>query len=313
MIDWHAFLASPAALALGGVWAVLALASLAVSALSKAPFWASPSELCARTRSWWWMVGLLSVALAFGDRASQAFLAFVSFLAFKEFLSIVPSRRADRRAQFWAYLAIPAQYALAAIAWFGLFIILIPVWVFMVIPIRMVLAGKTEGFLRSASILHWGLMLTVFSVSHLAFLFSLTPEIPYSGAALLLLFLFLAQFNDVAQYAWGKAFGKRKISPSISPKKTWEGFLGGLATTTALGFLLAPWLSGFLAWQGAAVGFMIAFLGFFGDLTMSAIKRDLGLKDSGSMIPGHGGILDRVDSLIFSAPAFFHLYYWLFF
>src|SRR5690606_15731572 len=122
----------------------------------------------------------------------------------------------------------------------------------------------------------------------------------------LLYLVFLTQFNDVAQYTWGRLFGRRPIVPVVSPKKTWEGFLGGLLTTTVAAVLVAPLVTPFDWQQAAASGLMIAAAGFIGDVTVSAVKRDLGVKDTGSLIPGHGGIMDRIDSLTFTAPLFFH-------
>ena len=118
--------------------------------------------------------------------------------------------------------------------------------------------------------------------------------------------LFTTQFNDVSQYVWGKMLGRHKIIPKVSPNKTWEGFLGGLLTVTLISALLAPYLTTLNMLQGVAAGLIIGIAGFFGDVVISAIKRDLQIKDSGTMIPGHGGILDRLDSLIYTAPLFFH-------
>ena len=118
--------------------------------------------------------------------------------------------------------------------------------------------------------------------------------------------LFLGQFNDVLQFLWGKLFGKHKITPDVSPNKTWEGFIGGLVCTIILGYFLR-FLTFFTPVQAVTASFCIAFAGFFGDLNMSAIKRDLGIKDMGNTIPGHGGIMDRLDSLSFASLIFFHL------
>jgi phosphatidate cytidylyltransferase len=216
---------------------------------------------------------------------------------------------------FWAYLAIPFQYVWVAQGWYGMFIIFIPVYMFLLLPMRMVVIGETRNFLQAAGTLHWGLMTMVFSLSHVAFLLVL-PSIgtfAAGGAGLVLYLVFLTQFNDVAQYVWGKLLGRHKIIPKVSPKKTWEGFVGGLATTTVLAVLLASVLTP-LAWYHAlAAGLIIAAGGFVGDVTISALKRDIGVKDSGSLLPGHGGILDRVDSLTYTAPLFFHFVYYFYY
>jgi phosphatidate cytidylyltransferase len=241
-------------------------------------------------------------------KVSVIFFAFVSFLALKEYFSIVPTRRADRRVLFWAYLAIPFQYYWVAQAWYGMFIIFIPVYVFLLL--RMVLIGETKDFLHAAGTLHWGIMTLVFGISRIAYLLVL-PEArnPVAGGAGLVLFLvFLTQFNDVAQYVWGKMLGRHKIIPRVSPNKTWEGFLGGIATTTILSVALSGWLTPLHLDMAVLAGLLISIAGFIGDVTISALKRDIGLKDSGSMLPGHGGILDRIDSLTYALFSFHLLF-----
>jgi len=194
-----------------------------------------------------------------------------------------------------------------------MFIIFIPVYLFLLIPLKMVIVGETQGFLKAAGTIHWGLMTTVFSLSHAAFLLALPDSgNPAAGSAGLLLFLvFLTQFNDVMQFVWGKLAGRRKVIPKVSPGKTVAGFVGGVATTTLVAWLAAPYLTPLTGWQPVAAGLIIGIGGFVGDVTISALKRDLGIKDSGSLIPGHGGILDRVDSLTYTAPLFFHFVYYL--
>ena len=268
-------------------------------------------ELWLRMRSWWVMAGLFILAIAVNREFSVLFFALVSFLALKEYFSIIPTRRADRRVLFWAYLAIPVQYLWVWQAWYGMFIIFIPVYMFLFMPFRMVIEGEAQGFLKVAGTLHWGLMTTVFSLSHAAYLLALpNGGNPAAGSAGLLLFLvFLTQFNDVMQYVWGKMLGNIKVTPQISPNKTLAGLLGGVATTMLLAWLLAPYLTPFTGWEPLAAGAIIGIGGFIGDITISAVKRDIGIKDTGSLIPGHGGILDRVDSLTYTAPLFFHFVY----
>jgi len=300
---------------LGGLYAVLVVASAWVMMLR----WRAPekdrTELVQRIRSWWLIVSIFTLVIIMSCNVAVAFFAFVSFLALKEYLSIVPTRRADRRVLFWAYLSIPVQYYWVAQAWYGMFIIFIPVYVFLLLPMRMVIIGETKEFLRAAGLLHWGIMTMVFGISHIAYLLVL-PEAtnPSAGGTGLVLFLvFLTEFNDVAQYLWGKMLGRKKIIPKVSPNKTWEGFLGGMVTTTLLSILLADWLTP-MPWTVAiAAGLLISVAGFIGDVTISALKRDIGLKDSGSLLPGHGGILDRIDSLTYTAPLFFHFIYYLYY
>jgi len=300
---------------LAGIFTVLVLASAAVFGLTRARPEADFAELGARVRSWWVMAAIFGLALVLSRTVSLIFLGFVSFLALKEYLSLIPTRRADRRVLFWAYLAIPVQFYWVGIAWYGVFIIFIPVYMFLLIPVRMVIQGATEGFLRAVGTLHWGLMVTVFSLSHAAYLLVLPGAgNPGAGGAGLLLFLVvLTQANDVFQYLWGKALGRRPVLPKVSPNKTWEGLVGGVATTIVLAAGLSLVLTPFSLGHGLLAGAIIGLAGFCGDVTISAVKRDLGVKDTGGLLPGHGGVLDRVDSLTFTAPLFFHFTNYLYY
>jgi phosphatidate cytidylyltransferase len=292
---------------LAGIWALLAAASLLVYVISRRSE-KDMSELVQRTASWWVMVAIFTVAFLVSNTISIIVFALVSFLALKEYFSMIPTRRADRRVLFWAYLAIPVQYFWVYDGYYGMFAVFIPVYMFLFLPFASLLSQQTDGFLRAVGTLNWGLMLCVFSISHTAFVLILppTPDNPTGGPGLLLFLIFLTQFNDVAQYTWGKLFGRRKIIPGVSPNKTWEGFLGGVATTFVLALLTAPLVTPFDMVHAAAAGLLIPLAGFVGDVTVSALKRDLGVKDTGSLIPGHGGILDRIDSLTYTAPLFFH-------
>lgn len=295
------------------IWGLLAFASILVFALKKAKPEKNYSELIKRTQSWWVMIGIFTAAFASGKNLSIWLFGIISFLSLKEYFSIIPTRRADRRVLFWAYLSIPFQYYFVADQWYGMFIIFIPVYIFLFMHVRMLLIGQTEGFINSAGTIHWGLMVTVFAISHAAFLYTLPHhDNGGSGAGLLLFLVFLTQFNDVAQYTWGKLFGKHKIIPKVSPNKTWEGFIGGIISVALMALVIAPYLTPFNMLDAFAAGLIISIAGFFGDVTISALKRDIGVKDTGSTIPGHGGILDRIDSLTFSAPLFFH-FTWYFF
>ncbi|WP_395173202.1 phosphatidate cytidylyltransferase [Roseibium alexandrii] len=293
--------------ALIGIWGLLTAASLIVYILSKRSE-KNLSELVQRTQSWWVMVAIFTVAFLVSNTISIIVFALISFLALKEYFSMIPTRRADRRVLFWAYLSIPVQYFWVYDSYYGMFAVFIPVYMFLFLPFTSLLSQQTEGFLKSVGTLNWGLMLCVFSISHAAFLLILPPTESNSagGAGLLLFLIFLTQFNDVAQYTWGKMFGRRKIIPGVSPNKTWEGFLGGVGTTFVLAIVTAPLVTPFSLAHAAAAGLLIPVAGFIGDVTVSALKRDLGVKDTGSLIPGHGGILDRIDSLTFTAPLFFH-------
>jgi len=301
--------------ALAGIWIILFIASAIVFALTKTKPDKNYRELALRTKSWWVMIGIFTFAMLTSRTVSLWFLGFISFLALKEFFSMIPTRRADRRVLFWAYIAIPIQYYWAAINWYGMFIIFIPVYAFLFLPMRMIITQKTEGFLKAAGTIHWGLMTCVFSISHTAYLLVLPPlpASPAGGTGLLLCLAFLTQFNDVAQYVWGKLFGRHKILPVVSPKKTWQGFIGGVLTTVIAAMVIAPYITPFDSIHAAFAGLLISVTGFIGDVTISAIKRDIGVKDTGAIIPGHGGIMDRIDSLTYTAPLFFHFTYYFYY
>ncbi|MGF1723496.1 phosphatidate cytidylyltransferase [Photobacterium nomapromontoriensis] len=307
-MDYFTSLTMGMKIVLGAILAVLCFATGLVHWLKWRHSERDYTELWLRIRSWWVMVFIFCGALIASRTVAIAFFALISYLSLKEYLSIIPTRRADRRVLFWAYLAIPIQFFLVWIADYGLFIIFIPVYMFLLLPMQMVIVGETKHFLRAAGTIHWGLMTMVFSISHLAFLLALPEhrDALSGGAGLVLYLVVLTQFNDVAQYTWGKLLGKRKIIPKVSPNKTWAGFIGGILTTTAVAIALAPLLTP-MEWPMAiAAGLIIGIGGFIGDVTISALKRDLQIKDSGNLLPGHGGILDRIDSLTYSAPLFMH-------
>lgn len=279
----------------------------------------SPSkpEILTRIKTWGWILLFLLPVFIAPKPLPQILLGLVSFLAFKEFITLTPARNQDRWAFLWAYAAIPLQYLWAGMAWYGMFIIFIPVYIFLFLPSRMVLAGHPKGFLRATATLHWGLMTTVYSLSHMAYLLVLPEKQgafgPVSGASLLFLLVFLTQINDVAQFVWGKNLGKHPVLPLVSPKKTREGLLGGIGTTVLLAVFLGPMFSPLTLLSALGLGLMVGAFGFLGDVVMSAVKRDIGVKDSGTLLPGHGGILDRLDSLTFTAPLYFHTLYYLYY
>lgn len=300
---------------MGGIFGLLVLSTVVIATLRRFQPGKDHSELVRRIRSWWVMTGVFVLAMVLNRTVSLVFFSFISFLALKEYFSLIPTRRADRRILFWAYLAIPLQFYWIGIEWYGMFIIFIPVYLFLLLPLRMALIGETSGFLRAVGTLHWGLMVTVFNISHLAFLLVLPSEgNPAGGGPALVLYLvILTQLNDVAQFISGKLFGSRPVVPTVSPNKTLEGLLGGLASTLALAYFLAPVLTPLSTWHSLLAGLMIGLGGFIGDVIMSALKRDLGVKDSGNLLPGHGGILDRVDSMTYTAPLFFHFVRYLYY
>jgi len=271
-------------------------------------------ELKERINSWWIIIAFFVIGAMLHTTMAMFFFAFLSYLALKEYFTLIPSRQTDRRMMFYAYLSIIPQYYFAGIEWYGMFIIWIPVLMFLLLPFRQVLIGETKGFLENTSRVQWGLMMFVFGLSHLAYMITLEPIASNSvgGTELVLYLVLLTELNDILQYLWGKSIGKRKIIPKVSPNKTVEGFVGAFITISILAVLFS-FLTPFTWVEALIAGMIISGGGFIGDVVISMIKRDIGVKDSGNMLPGHGGILDRVDSLIYTAPLFFHYVYYLYY
>ncbi len=270
-------------------------------------------NLNARIMAWWAMTALLAVAFLAGRAGVVLLFAFCSFAALREFMTLTTKRAADHWAIATAFFVIlPAQYYLIWIDWYGLYSVFIPVYAFLLLPVVAVLQGDTKDIFIRISETQWALMICVYCASHVPALLTLEIE-GYEGRNVLLIafLIVVVQLSDVLQYTWGKLIGKHKVAPTLSPSKTWEGLIGGVASATLIGAALW-WITPFTIWQAALMSLVITLAGFFGGLVMSAIKRDRGVKDWGHLIAGHGGFIDRLDSVVFSAPIFFHLtrYFW---
>lgn len=295
-------------LLLGGVFALLLVASAVGFVLARRAPSPTIANLNARIRAWWAMIAVFAVAFVVGKELTIVLFALTSFFCLREFLSITPTRPEDHRAIAVAfYVFIPLQYWLIADGWQTLFAILIPVWAFLLLPVLAVLKGETEDFLPRTARIQWALMLTVYCVSHAPALLILNIPV-FAGRNFLLLFFLVTvvQLSDVLQYVFGKLLGRRPVAPRVSPAKTWGGLIGGGLSATAVGAGLW-WITPFAPWQAALMALAVVLSGFAGGLVLSAVKRSLGAKDWGTMIEGHGGALDRMDSVCFAAPVFFHL------
>lgn len=299
-----------------GIFAILAFATVIGQVLRWRVARGQPhgviDNLNQRIAAWWAMVVLVALAFAAGKGGVIVLFALLSLLALREFVTLSYTRRSDHVALAMAfYVFLPLQYGLIWIEWYGLYSIFIPVYAFLFLPIIAALRADTNRFLERIAEVQWALMLAVFCLSHVPAL--LTLEVPgYAGRNLLLIafLVIVVQSSDVLQYVWGKLLGRHQVAPLLSPSKTWEGFIGGVASATALGAALY-WITPFTVEEAAAIALAINLMGFFGGLVMSGIKRDLGVKDWGHLIAGHGGVLDRLDSVLFAAPVFFHIVrYW---
>ena len=301
-----------------GLAAVLGLASTVGACLKWRVARRAPhpviDNLNARIKAWWLMIALIGLAFVLGRPGMLGLFALVSALALREFLQARrgdPARAADRLLEGACFLVfLPLQYLAVGLGWSQLAAALVPVGAFVLLPALAALSGDPRGFLDRVAGVQWGLMACVWCVSHVPAL--LTLAVPgFEGRQMLLVafVVLVVQASDVLQYIWGKLLGRRPVAPSLSPSKTLEGLLGGVLSASLLGGALW-WITPFAPWQAAGLAWVACCMGFLGGLVMSAIKRDRGLKDWGRLIEGHGGMLDRVDSLCFAAPVFFHLVRW---
>lgn len=302
---------------LAGIGSILIVATAVGHILRQrlAPDGSNPAieNLNARIVAWWGMVALLAIAFLAGRAGVVLLFAFASFAALREFFTLTTRRTADHWAIAIAFFVVlPAQYYLVWIDWYGLYSIFIPVYAFLLLPVVAVLQGDTRNVFVRISETQWALMICVYCASYVPALLYLRID-GYEGRNVLLIafLIVVVQLSDVLQYTWGKIMGRRAVAPALSPSKTWEGLVGGVASATLIGAGLW-WITPFSPWQAALMALVITLCGFFGGLVMSAIKRDRGVKDWGHLIAGHGGFIDRLDSVVFSAPIFFHLtrYFW---
>lgn len=262
------------------------------------------SAINLRVKTWWGMFVVFGLATLFNPVISLLSLMFLCFFSLKEYFSMIKTRKADRRLFLWAYLSIPIQFYWIYIGWYGMFIIFIPVYVFLLLPLPRLLGKGTLGFLRSVSSTQWGLMLMVFGLSHLAYYQFATPQY---GANLVLFLVLLTQVNDVVQYLISIYVGKRKVVPTSNPFITWEGFIIATLLTTLVSFVLYPYLTPLDMTFGILSGVLISVAGFFGSLTISVLKRDLLIGEDKKFDTLKESYLNRIDSLTYTSPIFFHV------
>jgi phosphatidate cytidylyltransferase len=273
----------------------------------------------------WWVVTLLVLATALAGRdAAIVVFALISLLAFFEFNRLVNSRAAtggigdvsgydetfQRSAVAVCAALILTHYTCLWLDWTQLTMVLLPVGGLVCVSIALVIAGKTRGFVSQLGHLYLGLILSTYLLSHVVLLFE-TPAADQSRLDSGIWFVYLlalTEIDDIVQALVGRSIGQRRLAPIVSPNKTWEGFVGGLVVTVLLSIVMGHFLTSMTWPQSLAAGVVIAVAGLFGDLNMSAVKRDVGVKDSGHCVPGHGGLLDRVDSLTFTAPIFYFIF-----
>jgi phosphatidate cytidylyltransferase len=315
---------------LGVVLVILGIASLVGRYLRHQPTESVNPALVRRFRqrlnAWWLMCAILVFGLLLQPVGTVVLFGLVSFWALREFITMAPTRRGDHRALFWALIVMtPLQYVLigvehAGFRWisdgrpidfYGLYSIMIPVYASLLVPARIAISGDHKRFLERSAQITFGLLICVYSLSYAAALINLnlttSDGVAWTGspAGLLFFLVLISQLSDILQWSWGHLVGKRIIAPDIS-SRTWEGFAGGTLSTGLIGAVLY-WVTPFTFWEAACMSMVIGGMGMFGGMTMSAIKRDRGVNDYGSLVMGHAGVLDRIDTLCFAAPVFYHL------
>lgn len=314
----------PTYMLLGVLLVTLAVASIVGQYLRRQPSESVNPALVRRFRqrvnAWWLMTAILSFSLAVHPVGIVVLFFLTSFWALREFITMAPTRRGDHRALFWALIVFtPLQYLLIGMerivpSWdfYGLYSIMIPVYATIFVPARIAMAGDAKRFLERSAQITSGLLICVYALSHAPALLNLKLYTSSgerwhgSTAGLLCFFVLLTQLSEILQWTWGQVVGKRMIAQDISTSRTWEGFLGGTLSLGIAGAVLW-WVTPFTIWEAACISMVIGGMGMFGGMTMSAIKRDRGVNDYGSLVLGHAGVLDRIDTLCFAAPVFYHI------
>ena len=260
-----------------------------------------------RVESWWAIVVLVALALLAGRLGAVLLALFASFAALREFLTLTTSTRADHAALALAFFVVlPGQYLLVWLGWTGAFTVFVPVYAFLLLPVVSALRGAPERFLKRVAETQWALMICIYCLSHVPALLTLRLSSGEDRAVLLIAFLFLTvQFGDLLDYYFGRRIGRTKIAPALSPK-TREGMAAGVASAALIGAALS-WITPFGVLGAAAVAALLSAVGMMGHLVLAAIKRDRGVRDWSHLIPGQGGVLDQLDSVMFAAPVFYHV------
>lgn len=275
-----------------------------------------------RIAAWFTINAILAIALCFPRVVTVTLFGVISFWALREFITMTPTRRADHRALFWTFFVFtPLQYILVGMGHekYSVYSIMIPVYASLFLPARIAFTGDHKRFLERTAKIQFGLLICVYALSYAPALLDMElltwnadqerlVEWEGSNFGLLFYFILMVQLSDMLQFLWDKLAGKHVIAPKINASKTWEGFIGGSVSTAIIGtFVHLIGVTPF-TWHGAGcMALLISVMGFAGSMTMSAIKRDRGVADYGTLVQGHAGILDRIDSVCFAAPVFYHV------
>ncbi len=289
-------------------------------------------DLQARTKTWWILTAVIFISISFGRNFSYLLILALSIASFTEYVKLVGKNRnnidgngKDKHIIYICYVFILINAYFAYTNWFTAYIITIPVYLFLLLPLIFVFQNRTEGSIRSMAVIFLGIMFFGFCLGHSLFMINYSPII-------FVYTVFLTEFRDLLAYWTGKiikvlTFNKTgeiisaiqaPIASNINPGKTWTGGILSIIFVAVISVLFIPLFPEFPLGKvnlitGLSFGLIIGFLGLIGDLAFGMIKRDLNEKDTGSILPGHGGIIDRVNGLVFTLPIIFHLFNWLFF
>ncbi len=272
--------------------------------------WPRPrfEEISARLVTWWVLLAVFAGAVVLWPPGLILFALVMSLWGLREFFAMMPYRMADRRIYALAFLAVGFQYLWVALDWYGMFIIFVPLYCLLLVAQQVTFLEQPQGAFATLGRVQLGLLWVVFCLSHAAYLLVLPGGGPSSeGLGLLCFVVVITELGDVGQYVFGKVFGRTRVLPVVSPNKTLAGVFGGVLVSVGLAVWWGPWLTPLSTGMSAWMGVLIGLGGFVGDAAMSGLKRELGVKDTSAALPGHGGVLDRIDSLLFTAPLFFHV------
>lgn len=267
-------------------------------------------RFASRLRGWWLLLSLVAAAMVLKTMVTVFIFGAMSFWAMREFITLTPTRPADHRTLFLIFfLVIPLQYLFV---WFGtyeVYSIMIPVYVFLLLPVFTAVSGDTKRYLERIAKISFGVLICAYCLSYAPALMTLPmpSRVDATGAGLLCFLIFLTQLSEVFQSVLTQFWPiQHSIAPAINSSRTWEGLLVSVLGVTLVGALLT-WATPFPMWYACLMSLIIAVMSFGGTLALSATKRDRGVSDYGTLIEGHGGIMDRIDTICFSAPIFFHL------
>lgn len=281
-----------------------------------------------KLRVWWMMSAIFLIGFLLHRVGVVVLFGFVSFWALREFITMTPTRRGDHRSLFWVFFIFtPLQYILIGLgssppSWLGgasnfdyysFYTIMIPVYASLFIPARAAIAGDYKRFLERSAKIQFGLLICVYALSHAPALLELEfvrtgDTKPWGGSnvSVLVFFVLIAQLATVFERTWGRLAGRHVIAEKINASRTWEGFLGSMVTTGLVAAVLY-WATPFHPWEAGLLGAVVTVMACGGTMTMSAIKRDRGVTDTGTLVQGHAGVLDQIDNVCFAAPVFYHL------